>query len=176
MTRPSVLPLLAATVLATASGCVTDVPRYDYRPPGLRLEVRGLSGGDFVLRPGSSPVERDLPVDGRVDLSVTAVDPGGVRSVALVGRVTIICENPETGARVTDATDVRHEDVRAEGPGGVRNTAAVGRVVRTSDYRVACADRDARAWVEGTFHGEAEDFHGRWSVTGSLTFWFEVEG
>lgn len=173
VSRPfRILPVLC---LMAAGACTTTVPRYDPRPPDVRLEARDLADGDVVLRPGSPPVERELGTGEGVHLSVTAVDGGGVWRIALVGRLTVGCYNPETGARTTDTSDVIHEDVAREGPGGtVRTSASVARLIRVSDYAVRCADPGAHPWVEGTFHGEAEDFHGRWSVTGPFTFWFGV--
>lgn len=166
--------LFAASLLAA---CATTVPRYDYRPPGVRLEARGLAQGDVVLRPGSRAVERELGAGEGVELAVVATDGGGVRRVALVGRVTVGCWNPDTGAQTLDVTEVAHENEVAAGPGGtVRTSAQVSRIFRVSDYRVTCSGTATTPWVEGTFHGEAEDFHGRWTATGSFTFWFGVEG
>lgn len=156
-----------------AGGCIATVPRYDDRPPSLRLEVRGLPGGDLVLRPGSEPRGRELGAGDLVDLRVVAVDGGGVRRVALTGRITIGCRDPETGARTVETTDFDEEDLDPGDPAGVRTTAAVGRVVRVSDYRVSCADPGALPRVDGTFRGEAEDFHGNWSVTATFTVGFE---
>lgn len=171
------LPARVSTplVLCLLAACATAVPRYDYRPPDVRLEARGLEGGDVVLRPGSRPVERQLGSGEGVHLSVVAVDGGGVRRIALVGRLTVGCHDPGTGALTTDETDVVHEDVALQGPAGtVRTTASVARRIRVSDYAVRCAVPGTRPWVEGTFHGEAEDFHGRWSSTAAFTFWFEA--
>lgn len=162
--------LLSGCVLAA---CATPLPRYDPHPPEVRLEVRGLTEGALLLRPGSAAVERELGRDGDVDLSVSATHGGGVQRVALVGRVTVGCHNAETGARTTDASDVVHEDVADVGPGGmVRTAASVARRIRASDYGVRCVDPGGRPFVEGSFRGEAEDFHGRWSATASFTFWF----
>ena len=174
--RPRAVLLLPVAALCGAC-TATTVPSYDVRPPAVRLEARGLAGGDLVLGPRSGAVERELAAAEELELAVLATDAGGVRRVALVGRLTVGCYDPETGAQTLDVTEVVHDDEAVVGPGGtVRTSAQVSRLFRASDHRVTCADPDARPWVEGTFHGEAEDFHGRWSATGSFTFWRPLRG